>query len=579
MNKTTRRLLDYALRSKKKLFKGIFLLLIMTGLQVLSPIIIGKIIDERLIAGSNYIEPKSVLYLILGYLSVGLLSGLFRYISNMAFMETSNEIAINMREDLFSHILKLPQSFFDNIAVGKIVSRVSNDTNSVKELYQTILGQMVVSAVYLIVSFFLLLFMNRFAVLFLLVPLPLVIGIIYLYDNYSREFNRSYRKTLSQINSDINENIRGIEIIKTTNTEEEFLEDFQKINQANYESGIKIEWLDAFASFNVTQTLNHINTLVILLLFGYMNFHGRAGFTVGLMYLLLEYTQRVYSAMQMILQRLRNIERSHTAAEHIFEIMDKEPEKDAHITSYEEVELNGNVEFKNIWFYYKDENYVLKDISFKVDAGETLAIVGQTGSGKSSIINLLFRFYREQKGEILFDGINADDITLSNLRSNMSIVLQETYIYETSLRENITLGEDYSDEEIINALIFVGGENLFNSLDRNLDYKFREGGSNLSHGEKQIITFARAIIRDPKILVLDEATSSVDSETERIIQTGLDRLKKGRTTFIIAHRLSTIKDADKIIVLKNGEIVERGTHNSLVLDRGIYFEMLKKENA
>ena len=235
------------------------------------------------------------------------------------------------------------------------------------------------------------------------------------------------------------------------------------------------------------------------------------------------------------------------------------------------------MEFKNVSFYYKDEDYVLKDINFKVQRGNTIALVGQTGSGKSSIINLLFRFYQEQKGEVLFDGINADEYSLNDLRSNMSIVLQEPFIYEGTLRDNITLGIEYDDEVIKDALVSVGGEKLLSTLPDGLDAPFTEGGSTLSQGEKQIITFARAIIKDPKILVLDEATSSIDSETEQFIQIGLNKLKEGRTTFVIAHRLSTIKDSNEIIVLSYGNIVERGTHEELVAQNGIYNAMLMKE--
>lgn len=578
MNKKTvnQRLLEYGLRVKKQLGIGLLLLLFLTGLQVLSPMIIGTIIDDRLANSTGLISLNSIVYLIGGYFVVGILQAIFRYISNMSFMNTANLIAIEIRQDLFAHIQRLPQKYFDNISAGKVVSRITNDTNALKILFQTILGQMVTSAVYIISIFIILLITQPWAIGFILVPLPIMYFVIRFYDKYSKKYNRDFRRSLSQINSDINENIKGMEVIKTSNTEKGVYEDFLKISEKNFDTGIKIEWLDSFVSFNATQTLANFNVLAILLLFGTMNLRGNAGFSVGLMYILLDYTQRIYSATQQILQRLRDIERSLAAADHIFEIFDMIEEETIEDTN---PKIHGDVEFRNVSFYYKNEDYVLKNISFKVPNGNTLALVGQTGSGKSSIINLLFRFYKEQSGDVLFDGKLADSYSLSDLRSNMSIVLQEPFIYEGTLRDNITLGLEYSDEEVVDALVGVGGENLFNTLNKNLDYVFTEGGSTLSQGEKQIITFARAIIKDPKILVLDEATSSIDSETEQFIQIGLNKLKEGRTTFVIAHRLSTIKDADEILVLSYGNIIERGTHEELVKLDGVYHEMLMNENS
>ncbi len=578
MNKKTvnQRLLEYGLRVKKQLGIGLLLLLFLTGLQVLSPMIIGTIIDDRLANSTGLISLNSIVYLIGGYFVVGILQAIFRYISNMSFMNTANLIAIEIRQDLFAHIQRLPQKYFDNISAGKVVSRITNDTNALKILFQTILGQMVTSAVYIISIFIILLITQPWAIGFILVPLPIMYFVIRFYDKYSKKYNRDFRRSLSQINSDINENIKGMEVIKTSNTEKGVYEDFLKISEKNFNTGIKIEWLDSFVSFNATQTLANFNVLAILLLFGTMNLRGNTGFSVGLMYILLDYTQRIYSATQQILQRLRDIERSLAAADHIFEIFDMIEEETIEDTK---PKIHGDVEFRNVSFYYKNEDYVLKNISFKVPNGNTLALVGQTGSGKSSIINLLFRFYKEQSGDVLFDGKLADSYSLSDLRSNMSIVLQEPFIYEGTLRDNITLGLEYSDEEVVDALVGVGGENLFNTLNKNLDYVFTEGGSTLSQGEKQIITFARAIIKDPKILVLDEATSSIDSETEQFIQIGLNKLKEGRTTFVIAHRLSTIKDADEILVLSYGNIIERGTHEELVKLDGVYHEMLMNENS
>lgn len=568
------RLFAYGKRVKKELTLAFIILFILTGLQIIMPMLIGNIIDDKL-GQAHLIELKSIGFLLVGYLVVGLVQAVIRYLSGMAFMKTANLVAIEIRRDLFDHIQRLPQKYFDNISAGKVVSRITNDTNALKSLFQTILGQMVTSAVYIIAIFFVLLFKGSWAILFVIVPMPIMYFLVKFYNKYSSQYNHDFRRSLSQINSDINENIKGMEVIKTTNTEDEVYQAFEKVSEENFQTGLKIEWLDSFVSFNATQTLANINVLVVLLVFGLMNLKGNPDFSVGLMYILLDYTQRIYSALQQVLNRLREIQRSLAAADHIFEIFSMEAEEEKEKKS---LSLKGNVAFKDVSFYYKNEDYVLKDISFEVPAGKTLALVGQTGSGKSSIINLLFRFYKEQRGQVLFDGIDANDYSLSDLRSNMAIVLQEPFIYHGTLRDNITLGRSYDDKDIISALEAVGGKNLFDNLGRNLDTVFSEGGSGLSQGEKQIITFARAIIRDPKILVLDEATSSIDSETESFIQVGLEKLKEGRTTFVIAHRLSTIKDADEILVLSYGNIVERGSHKDLVDLGGLYYDMLMKES-
>ncbi|WP_054252625.1 ABC transporter ATP-binding protein [Neofamilia massiliensis] len=568
------RLFAYGKRVKKELTIAFIILFILTGLQIIMPMLIGNIIDDKL-GQDHLIELRSIGFLLVGYLVVGLIQAVIRYLSSMSFMKTANLVAIEIRRDLFDHIQRLPQKYFDNISAGKVVSRITNDTNALKSLFQTLLGQMVTSAVYIIAIFFVLLFKGSWAVLFVLVPMPIMYFLIKFYNKYSSQYNHDFRRSLSQINSDINENIKGMEVIKTTNTEDGVYQAFEKVSEENFQTGLKIEWLDSFVSFNATQTLSNINVLVVLLVFGLMNLKGNPNFSVGLMYILLDYTQRIYSALQQVLNRLREIQRSLAAADHIFEIFSMEAEEEKEVKG---LKLEGNVSFKDVSFYYKDEDYVLKNISFEVPAGKTLALVGQTGSGKSSIINLLFRFYREQKGQVLFDGVDANAYSLSDLRSNMAIVLQEPFIYQGTLRENITLGRDYADEDVIAALEAVGGKNLFDNLGRNLDTVFSEAGSGLSQGEKQIITFARAIIRDPKILVLDEATSSIDSETESFIQVGLEKLKEGRTTFVIAHRLSTIKDADEILVLSYGNIVERGSHQDLVDLGGLYYDMLMKES-
>lgn len=560
---------------KKQLLLSIIVLLLLTGLEIITPLVAGYILQDKLGVAVELANFSSIAFLIIAYGILGLIQSIFSYLSNLNFYKFANLISLEIRKDIYSHIQELPMSFYDKTASGKIVTRITNDTNSVRDFFKVSLSEFLSSGAYIVFTSLFLLFTNPWAIIFVIIPLPLIYFLVKIYDRKSIGPLKKYRKSLSQLNSDINENIRGMDVIRTANVEEGVREEFEKESQYNYDLGMKFERLNVFlGGSNLTNMFARFNTLAILLLFIKMNISGNTFFTIGLMYVLIEYTERVYNATSRIMVRFEEFEKSMAATEHIFEILHLERENPG--TSKGTL-LHGNVEFKNLSFYYINEDYVLKDISFKVEKGDEVALIGQTGSGKSSIINLLFRFYQEQKGEILFDGRNANSISKRDIRSNMAIVLQEPYIYKASLRNNISLGREYPDKDIYEALIRVGGKNLFDNLEDGLDTELSEGGSSLSQGEKQIITFARAIIRDPKILVLDEATSSVDSETEQYIQKGLDALKKGRTTFVIAHRLSTIIDSDLILVMKDGYIVERGKHQELLEKNGLYKQMLEAE--
>lgn len=565
----------YIKRFKKQLLLSIIILLLLTGLEIITPLVAGYILQNKLGVAVDLTNFSSIAFLIIGYGILGLIQSIFSYLSNLNFYKFANLISLEIRKDLYSHIQELPMSFYDKTASGKIVTRITNDTNSVRDFFKVSLSEFLSSGAYIVFTSLFLLFTNPWAIIFIIIPIPLIFFLVKVYDKKSIGPLKKYRKSLSQLNSDINENIKGMSVIRTANVEEGVREAFEKESQYNYDLGMKFERLNVFlGGSNLTNMFARFNTLAILLLFIKMNISGNTFFTIGLMYVLIEYTERVYNATSRIMVRFEEFEKSMAATEHIFEILHIERENSG--VSNGEV-LHGDVEFKNLSFYYINEDYILKDISFKVEKGDEVALIGQTGSGKSSIINLLFRFYQEQKGEILFDGRNANSISKRDIRSNMAIVLQEPYIYKASLRNNISLGRDYPDKDIYEALIRVGGKNLLDNLEDGLDTEFSEGGSSLSQGEKQIITFARAIIRDPKILVLDEATSSVDSETEQYIQRGLDALKKGRTTFVIAHRLSTIIDSDLILVMKDGYIVERGKHQELLEKNGLYKQMLEAE--
>ena len=570
-----KKIFEYLKRYKREFFIAIIFLIIFTSLQLLTPALLGYIIDNKLAEGVDLTEIKSIILLVGGYFLMGIIQSVFRYFSNLKFFGIANLLAIDIREDLYDHIQKLPMSFYDKTAVGKIVTRLTNDTDALKEFFKNAFSQLLTSLAFIVLTIVLLLIAAPWALIFIIVPMPIIYYLIKTYDKKSIGPLRKYRKSLSNINSDINENIEGMGVIRSFNVEDGVYEEFKDLNDKTKDLAMEYHRITVtLGGSNMTNVLQRLNTRIILGLFVYMNLQGNLYFSVGLMYILVDYTERIYQQVSRIMVRISDFERSIAATEQIFQIFAIEPEKSKDRAG---VKLKGDVEFKNLPFYYVDEDYVLKDISFKANSGMSVALVGETGSGKSSIINLIFRLYKEQKGEILFDGINANDYSIYDLRDNMAIVLQDPFIFNDTLRNNISLGDEFTDEKIYESLISVGGENLYKNMEDGLDTIMAKGGSNLSQGEKQIITFARAIIRDPNILVLDEATSSIDTETETYIQIGLDKLKEGRTTFTIAHRLSTIKDSDLILVLKDGEIIERGDHDSLIDNKGQYYKMLEKE--
>ncbi|MDO5725625.1 MAG: ABC transporter ATP-binding protein [Tissierellia bacterium] len=572
-NKNFRRIFGYMNRVKKYLAIGFFWLALATAFRLYSPMVIEKILDEQVMI-TGIADQREFIKLLILYAVINAFGGIFRYISTVSFHRSANKAAIYMREDVFRHVQKLPISYFDNLNAGKIVSRITNDTDSVKALFQTVLSQFVTSFVFILSAIIILAIREPWAVLFCIVPIPVLYFAIAIYHKYSLEPNREYRRSISQANSDINENIRGIGLIKTYNVEDEVKSDFENLNSKIFNLGFGLEKLDALLGYNIIGKARMLNTALILFVFGFLHLEGNSSASIGFMFVVLDYTMRIYGAAQQVMNRFTQLEKSVTSAEHIFEVLDYETERD---DGKNESEIFGNVEYKNLCFSYIEDVLVLKDINFKVNSGETVALVGHTGSGKSSIINLIFGFYEKDSGEILIDNIPIEQFSKQTLRKQMAVVLQDPYIFKGTVYENVTLFEDYPEEKVIEALIRVGGENLLKNLEKGIHTELSDSGSTISAGERQIITFARALIRNPKILVLDEATASIDSETEDYIQRGFEALKSGRTTFIIAHRLSTIKNADMIYVLDNGKICERGNHEELTKLRGRYYNMLLKE--
>ncbi len=573
-----KRLWQYALLYKKPMIWGLVLLAISVGADLSGPLIIKYILD-------NYVAnmPKSglevkPLYLMLGaYLGTIVIFAIFRYTQFYMLQIGSNRIVQKMRKDVYSQLQRLSINYFDRLPAGKVVSRITNDTEAIRELFVTVVSQFAASFMTLIGIFIIMFSLNTWMGFFALIVVPILIVWSIVYRKYASKYNHAIRSRLSDLNGMLNESMNGMTIIQAYGQEKNMKNEFNQINDEHFRYNNKLLFLDSATSHNLVGVVRSIILIAFVWYFGSLEVTGTSIASVGILYAFVEYITRLMNPIMQIVDQFSRLERANVAATRVFELLDYSGEdvSDEKIARYK-----GHVQFEHVWFAYKNEEYVLKDISIDAKAGETVALVGHTGSGKSSIINLLFRYYDASKGTIKIDGENIENHARQTVRQHMGIVLQDPYLFTGTIASNISLNDErITRKQIEDALVAVGGERVLKNLPKGLDEPVIERGSTLSAGQRQLVSFARALAFDPAILILDEATSNIDSETEEIIQHAMDVLKKGRTTFIIAHRLSTIKNADQILVLDAGEIVERGKHDELLALGGRYSQMYELQSG
>ena len=567
----TKKLKYYAKKQSKPLSIGLALSMVRTALEIIGPMIIGYILNNYIKLDMERSDFISIGKLLGIYLIVYVLCGLFGNLALIAFEQAANKISFNVQRDVYSHVTKLPISYFDNLPAGNIVSRITNDTNRLKMMFQVILADMTTSTI-MIVSIYGMILVTNFPVAILLLTLVPIIYIIFRDLRYkTSKYTTLNREYVGNINASINENIQNMEVIQAFNREGYIKSEFDDINENIFKTNLEVTKVRSYGGYRAIDALSYVGTILVLLYFGVGRITGIYAVTVGSLYIVIDYVSKIFNNVSTVVTRFGELEQSYASATHVFDLlrldtMEELPE--------ELTDVKGDVKFEDVYFAY-DKNDVLRGVNFEVKSGESIAFVGSTGSGKSTIINLILKFYGPRTGNIYIDGRNIKDINRNSLREQMAVVLQDAFIFETDIKDNIKLDDDrFSDEDIEKALVYVGGDSI---VRRGINQKILEKGSNLSQGEKQLISFARAYIRNPKILILDEATSNIDTETEKVIQMGIQKLQKDRTTFIIAHRLSTIKDVDKIIVLNKGKIIERGNHESLMAQDGFYKNMYDEQ--
>ncbi|MBP3965449.1 ABC transporter ATP-binding protein [Paenibacillus lignilyticus] len=571
---TTRRLLGYALVYKYRIVAALLILCCAVGAELGGPYITKTIIDKHLSIDERDIG--AVLRLLGLYMGLLLTASVCNFTQSYLLQATALRIIKNMRIDLMRHIGRIPLKYFDNTPIGQVVSRIANDTEAVRDLFMSFMATFVVSLVQLAGIYTALFILDaRLALYALLLP-PLFVVIMYVHLKYSKVFITIMRARLSDMNAMINESIVVMPIIQAFRREKVTIEEFEVLNEDRYVNQVKQFRVFSLSSRNIVGTIGSLVTAYVVWYFGRESLQTAISF--GVFYAFIDYMGRIFQPIIGIFDQLTNAQRAFVSAEKVFAIMDiegKEVEDTAGVNRPE-----GVVKFDNVTFAYKEGENVLKGISFEARRGETVALVGHTGSGKSSIMNLLLGFYEPQQGVITIDGRDISSFSKQALRKHMGIVLQDPFLFAGDIKFNVSLyNKDISIDRVKDALREVGAASFIEQLPGGYDEQVVERGSTLSSGQRQLISFARALAFDPSILILDEATASIDSETEGLIQQALKVVSEGRTTLVIAHRLSTIREADQILVLHRGEIVERGNHRELMALQGRYFKMYQLQTG
>lgn len=562
------------LRAVRGLFvTSVLVFLLATVMSQLAPFYLQAMIDGPLAALGKGKEAsfEQMLQQAALYMGLVVLGGVLTYVANRSLIACGNRVAENLRNRAYDVLQNLPISYFDDKPAGKIATRIVNDTETLRQQFFGTLVQVFVNLVRIVFIYGILFYMNPLLACAMLLLIPVFYGVQVFYRHLTDQPMKDFYDARSQVNTQVNEVMNGSSLIQLYGQEEEVFAEFNETAQKMRAADNRIIWADSLASWTLTELVKNTVIALILAVVGFQYLGGSSWLTAGILFINLNYVINLFDMMGGLVRQLPNLQRSLETGKRVLELLGQEPELDS--DALLEV-TEGRVRFDHVTFAYEEGKPILKDIYFQAGVGETVALVGHTGSGKSSIMNLLYRFYDPQEGRILMDGQDIRDFSRESLRSHMGIVLQDPYLFTGTIASNVAMSQTAIDRErVMEALEKVGAHDLVARLDKGIDEPVLEKGAAFSSGERQLISFARTLYSDPKILILDEATSHIDTETEEVIQHAMEVVKEGRTTFIIAHRLSTIQHAEQILVLSQGQIVERGRHEELLAQGGLYAQM------
>lgn len=569
------RLLQFAQPYWKVFTLSLIAMAVVSGINAYLPIIVQRYIDQYLV--NDVFEVGILVRVLLFYAGLTIAKLALTYIKDYLFKNASEQTVANLRRSIYEHVIHLEMRYFDQTPNGSVVSRVTNDTETIKEFWNVFMQ--VANGLFNAISIAIAMFtLDVKLALIFMAFLPVVIILMYIYQKKSTVIYGRMREALSKVNTELAESITGMMTIQHFNQTDRKKEEFDDVNQEYVDARIKMFKMDAVLLMPAISFIEVVVLVIILLMFGQEYLSGVA-VNVGVLYAFTQYAKQFFNPIGEIMNSLSIFQNGIVSGSRVIHLIDKDdlaphanPGATGEVTA-------GKIEITDLTFSYDGENDVLKNINITAEAGETIALVGQTGSGKSSIINLLMRFYEFNRGQIKIDDQSIKEIKDSDLREKMGLVLQDSFMFYGNVRDNITMYGDFTDQEVRKAAEFVNADKIIDNLEDGYQSKVIERGASFSTGEKQLISFARTILRDPTILILDEATANIDTETEMMIQEGLSNMRQGRTTIVIAHRLSTIKEADRIYVLRQGEIIESGTHDELIAQGGMYYDMYELQTT